>query len=82
MSLNDEIAAMRDRYEEALPQEALGVIRADNERLAKSGIADRGLKVGDKAPPFSLPNARGATVRSVDLLARGPLVVSFYRGGW
>jgi hypothetical protein len=82
MSLNQEIQALSVQYNKALSEEARSVIQADNERLAKSGIADNALKTGDKAPPFSLPNARAATVSSVDLLARGPLVLSFYRGGW
>jgi hypothetical protein len=82
MSLNEEIEALRDQYNKGLPKEALSVIQADNERLAKSGIADRSLGAGDEAPCFSLPNATGADVRSADLLARGPLVLSFYRGGW
>jgi peroxiredoxin len=33
-------------------------------------------------PAFALPNADGATVRSGDLLGNGPLIVTFYRGGW
>jgi hypothetical protein len=82
MSLNQEIEALSVQYNKALPEEARSVIQADNERLARSGIAESALKAGDKAPPFSLPNARNATVSSLDLLARGPLVLSFYRGGW
>ena len=82
MSLNQEIEALSVQYNKALPEEARSVIQADNERLARSGIADSAIKAGDKAPSLSLPNARGATVSSVDLLARGPLVLSFYRGGW
>ena len=31
---------------------------------------------------FLGPNGAGKTVSSADLLAKGPLVVSFYRGGW
>jgi hypothetical protein len=82
MSLNEEIEGLRDQFNKALPEQALNVIRADNERLAKSGIADRSLKAGDKVTPFSLSNAQGKTVTSVDLLATGPLILSFYRGGW
>ena len=82
MSLNKEIEALRDQFNKALPEEALNVIRADNERLAKSGIADRSLKAGDQVTPFSLLSAQGATVTSGDLLATGPVVLSFYRGGW
>src|SRR5690606_11849450 len=44
--------------------------------------ADNALKPGDKCPPFALTSAEGAFVRSEDLLARGPMVLSFYRGMW
>jgi hypothetical protein len=82
MNLKKEIEALRDQYNKALPDEARRVIQADNERLRNSDIVDKSLKAGDRAPRFSLPNARGGTVASADLLARGPLVLSFYRGGW
>jgi peroxiredoxin len=38
--------------------------------------------VGQPAPAFELPNQDGGAVSSAGLLARGPLVVSFFRGGW
>lgn len=38
--------------------------------------------VGDVAPDFMLPDATGAKVRLSDLTASGPVVVTFYRGGW
>ena len=47
-----------------------------------SGARERTLKVGDKAPDFALPNADETLVDSRALLARGPLVVTFYRGRW
>jgi peroxiredoxin len=50
--------------------------------LAASGIAERSLKPGDRAPDFNLPDTRGGYVRLKDLLAAGPVVLSFYRGGW
>ncbi len=52
------------------------------ESLRQSGIVDCSLKVGDTIPAFTLPNATGRSVNSAELLAAGPLVVSFYRGGW
>jgi RNA polymerase sigma-70 factor, ECF subfamily len=45
-------------------------------------LADRGLKVGDVAPAFELHNQGGEPVRSADLLGRGPLVITFFRGHW
>ena len=37
---------------------------------------------GDRAPEFVLPNARARMIRLSDLLARSPVVLTFYRGAW
>src|SRR2546430_1914152 len=55
--------------------------RATDELIA-SGAAERALKAGDRAPEFTLKDADGHEVSSRDLLAKGPLVVTFYRGVW
>ncbi len=55
--------------------------RATDE-LRASGIMERALNVGGKLPGFSLPNANGEIVNSADLLKKGSLAVSFYRGVW
>lgn len=38
--------------------------------------------VGDNFPPFLLPDENGRLISSADLLATGPLIVSFNRGHW
>ena len=55
--------------------------RATDE-LIESGQAQRAKKAGDVAPEFTLIDPDGKPVSSRELLARGPLVVSFYRGVW
>ncbi|MEQ7918464.1 redoxin domain-containing protein [Xanthomonas sp. WHRI 1810A] len=50
--------------------------------LIAGGQAEHALKAGDLAPVFSLPDTPGNLESSVELLARGPLVISFYRGVW
>src|ERR1700760_4859731 len=55
--------------------------RATNE-LIESGQAQRAKKAGDTAPDFTLLDSDGRPVSSRELLARGPLVISFYRGVW
>jgi peroxiredoxin len=41
-----------------------------------------GLKEGDKAPNFTLANPLGEHVTLYDELAKGPVILTFYRGGW
>lgn len=41
-----------------------------------------GLRVGDVAPGASVLDARGHTVDLASMYADGPVVVTFYRGGW
>ena len=52
------------------------------DHLRHSTIAGTMLKVGDRAPPIVLVNAKGQTVDVNTLLKNGPVVVTFYRGGW
>ena len=61
--------------------EAAAIRQRAIDEVANSGI-DFGLKVGEIVPDFVLPDAIGRPVASTDFLARGPLVISFYRGEW
>lgn len=40
------------------------------------------IKVDEKAPNFELPNAQGKLISLPNLLADGPVVITFYRGSW
>jgi peroxiredoxin len=82
MSLQDELNAFRTEFMSQVPAEIRDAMARADLELSGSGILDRALKAGDPAPDFSLPDAQGKTVRLSVLLARGPVVLSFYRGGW
>lgn len=87
MKLQDKLDAVRENFENGrfplVPTRAqLDTMRRATEALIASGQADRALKAGDAAPPFLLRDADGASVGSSELLPRGPLVVTFYRGVW
>ena len=82
MSLQDTLDAMRASFESKLPPEIVNTMHQATEDLVHSGIMERVLKVGDQAPQFSLPDHKGEMVGSAELLSKGPLVVSFYRGAW
>ncbi len=78
MSLKDRLAefdASRKR-----PPEVVAIIRRGIDYVRESGAA--GLRIGERAPDFALPNQRGEMVRLSDRLSRGPVVLNFYRGVW
>lgn len=58
------------------------VLAKATEDLMKSGQAERAIHQGQKAPDFTLPDASGKPVRLSDLLQKGPVILTFYRGGW
>jgi hypothetical protein len=64
------------------PREAIEAMHRATAELKASGIEDRALKVGERAPSFTLFNQDHVQVASNDLLREGPLVVSFFRGHW
>ncbi|HXQ40446.1 MAG TPA: peroxiredoxin-like family protein [Candidatus Udaeobacter sp.] len=80
MSLKGELDKIRaDSLSDARIEAAY---RAVVGQLSRAGTADQTLKVGGSMPPFMLPNAAGRLVVSDELLAKGPLVVTFFRGSW
>ena len=64
------------------PREVIETMHKATAELKATGQAERAKKVGDKAPSFTLKDPEGNLVSSSELLAKGPLVVSFYRGVW
>jgi hypothetical protein len=82
MALEDTLRGMREASQKRIPADKAAVMHRTTEELRASGIMDRVIKVGDPLPPFALPNAYGQELCSADLLARGPLVLSFFRGSW
>jgi hypothetical protein len=82
MTLQGKLDAYKAQFESNAPPEAVALLHRATDELRRSGIMERVLKVGTRAPEFMLPNEQGKTIRSKDLLADGPLVVNFYRGVW
>jgi peroxiredoxin len=81
-TLADRLAALRDKYGSMLKPDISEKMERQIAELRSNGSLDKVLKAGQKAPPFTLTDQRGNIVSSRELLAKGPLVVSFYRGTW
>jgi len=66
----------------SVPRSVIETMHRATAELIESGAPQRAKKAGDVAPFFSLRDAEGNVVSSADMLKRGPLVLSFYRGVW
>jgi len=83
MSLQERLDAYKADFEgRQAPHPVVEVIHRATAALIASGQADRALQAGARAPDFALPEGTGHIIRTADLLARGPLVITFYRGVW
>ena len=82
MNLTQAIADYQDKTRANRPETIQKVMQQATVDLEQSGIVNRALTVGDVIPAIELPNATGDRISVQTLLKQGPLVISFYRGGW
>ena len=82
MSLQEALQEFKEGVLAKLPAEDVALMDEATEALIRSGIAAKARKVGEPAPDFTLPNTSGELVKLSNLLAHGPVVVTFYRGAW
>jgi len=87
MTLQSRLDAFKADFEAGkppynVPPPVIATMHRATAELIDSGAATRARKAGDKAPAFTLNDPDGQPVSSADLLAKGPLVISFYRGVW
>ncbi|ONN66446.1 peroxiredoxin-like family protein [Herbaspirillum sp. VT-16-41] len=87
MTLQDRLDAFKADFVAGkppynVPPAVIATMQRATDELIASGAAQRALKAGDRAPDFVLPDPEGKPVSSTELLAEGPLVLSFYRGVW
>ncbi|MFI9815966.1 peroxiredoxin-like family protein [Saccharothrix variisporea] len=80
MSVNAELRAFYDSRQQQIPADVRAVMQRAARELEEADL--RPLAEGATAPSFVLPSATGDLVSSEDLLADGPLVLTFYRGSW
>ncbi len=82
MTLKSKIEAYKEGFKAKVPKEAQELMHNATQELQNSAQLRNTVKVGDVAPDFTLKNSRSEDVALSDLLSRGPVVLSFYRGRW
>ncbi len=81
-SLQEQLDAKRDAFTAAGDPEVIAGYQAGIDAVAASGILEKAIQPGGRAPDFTLPNADGTPISLEELLAKGPVVLTWYRGGW
>jgi peroxiredoxin len=82
MNYAEQYQKLVEDFIAALPEEAQTIVGNSFEYIMAANFGEDALNQGEKAIDFSLPNARGEQTQLSSLLEKGPVVVSFYRGGW
>ena len=82
MTLQEKLNNLKANFEKSAPKEAIEIMHRATNDLSSSGILDGVVKTGDTAPEFELKDNDEKVVRLKDFLAKGPVVLSFYRGKW
>ncbi len=82
MTLSEQLDARKQRFLEMAPPERISAVTSAIEEIAASGILEKAIRKGDKAPDFTMPNAIGESVSLYAELEKGPVILAWYRGSW
>lgn len=80
--LGDELKALSAGFAKKAPAEMRAAFAQGIEDVRRTGLVEAAKNVGDTAPAGELTTNTGQAVATESLWADGPVVVSFYRGGW
>jgi peroxiredoxin len=79
-SLRDQLLEIRANIAQYVPAEKQAINERAIDQLRANG--PKPLPAGAIAPNFNLPDQHGKLISSADLLAKGKLIVIFFRGRW
>jgi len=82
MSLADQTQELKQAFISSLASEVQNDIMTSFEKMLSTEISEKTLIIGKNAVDFNLPNALGQSIALSEQLKQGPVILSFYRGGW
>lgn len=77
-SLNERLSEIQNQAD----KEIIVLVKEQTAMLLEEGTVERAIKKEDNMPSFNLPDQVGSMVYSDDLLKKGNIILSFYRGAW
>ncbi len=81
-TLSDSLLSRKFAWESKADSAKKNLYAEGIEYVLTQGTLDSALENGDTAPSFELKNAEGKLVKLSDYLEVGPVVLTWYRGGW
>jgi len=81
MTLTEQLQQKKEASKK-YPEAKKAVMFASTQALIDEQLSTKAVQVGQQVPNFTLPDVVGKEVSLSDLLAKGRVVLSFYRGGW
>jgi len=82
VSIREQANELKAAAAAHLPADVAAVFDGNARQMGLQGIPGASIKVGDKLDSFTLRNAIAKPVTLDELVAAGPAVIVFYRGGW
>jgi len=82
MGLEQELAAFKAEFSRTAPAGRAALYDAKIEELRADFALASAVGVDEAAPDFALPNSAGKSIVLKELLRSGPVILTFYRGGW
>ena len=80
--LQDRLDRIKAGFLDQVPDQVKAVMAGAEGELRSTGIMSRLPGPGSRLESFELVDTDGIAWNSGDLLARGPLVLTVYRGAW
>ncbi len=82
LTIKEQSEALQAASAERIPAEVGETFSRDREALVARGASADAVAAGGVIEDFALPDANGRSVSLSELVAEGPAVLVFYRGGW
>jgi len=82
MALANDIESAYKDFHSSVPPDISAAVKSVTPQFVDSFDESKVIRVGDSFPHFELPDASGRPKSNEDLLSKGPVLVSFYRGEW
>ncbi|WFB34538.1 peroxiredoxin-like family protein [Kiritimatiellota bacterium B12222] len=81
-SLKSQLENRKQNFSKTAPDDLKKIYAHGIESVEKEGVVKHAKQVGEQAPNFTLKNATGEDVQLEKLLKNGPVILTWYRGGW